>query len=68
VLSKQGEEALAALLADPAFTRAGLLALAQEHNLDPAGETPGMGREQLARHIVANAKRRVERDKKLFDY
>lgn len=68
IVSRQGPDALAATLTAPDFTEAALRALVTEHNLDPAGETGGLGREALAAHIVAQAKRRVERDRKLFDY
>jgi hypothetical protein len=39
-----------------------------EHNLDPSGVTPALTRDELAAHIVAQAKRRAERDEKMFDY
>jgi hypothetical protein len=62
----QGGEALAALLADQSVQA--LRALATEHNLDPAGELADADQEATVAHIVAAALRRVERDRKLFDY
>jgi hypothetical protein len=55
-------EALAAL------DLAALQALVAEHNLDPSGKTAAMEHDELAAHIVAQAKRRAERDEKMFDY
>lgn len=63
---RQGEDALTAALA--ALDEAVLRALVVEHNLDPAGETSAMNEAELAAHIVAQAKRRAERDDKMFDY
>lgn len=63
---REGAEALAAALADQ--DREALAALIAEHNLDPTGEAGGLDRDALAAHVVAQAARRVERDKKLFDY
>lgn len=63
---KEGEDALTAALV--ALDGAALIALVVEHNLDPAGETPGMDEAELVAHIVAQAKRRAERDEKMFDY
>ncbi|MCL4716552.1 MAG: hypothetical protein KJZ75_16705 [Hyphomonadaceae bacterium] len=63
---KEGEDALTAALV--ALDGAALLALVAEHNLDPAGETPDMDEAELVAHIVAQAKRRAERDEKMFDY
>jgi hypothetical protein len=45
-----------------------LRALVMEHNLDPSGETEALDREALAAHVVAQSKRRAERDEKMFDY
>ena len=45
-----------------------LRALVTEHNLDPGGVTSTLTRDELATHIVAQAKRRAERDEKMFDY
>lgn len=63
---KGGEEGLAAALADQDLSA--LRALVAEHNLDPSGVTPSLTRDELATHIVAQAKRRAERDEKMFDY
>jgi hypothetical protein len=65
-LRREGEEALAAALAGEA--RDALLALVAEHNLDPGGEAGALDRDALAAHVLAQAKRRAERDEKLFDY
>jgi hypothetical protein len=66
VLKHEGEAALAAALARK---EAGALrALVAEHNLDPSGETAGLDRASLAAHVIAQAKRRAERDEKLFEY
>jgi hypothetical protein len=45
-----------------------LRALIVEHNLDPSGATGAMDDAELATHIIAQAKRRAERDEKMFDY
>lgn len=63
---KGGEEGLALALADQDLSA--LRALVAEHNLDPSGVTPSLTRDELASHIVAQAKRRAERDEKMFDY
>jgi hypothetical protein len=63
---REGEDALAAALV--ALDSGALRALVIEHNLDPAGETEAMGDAELAAHIIAQAKRRAERDDKMFDY
>lgn len=63
---REGEEALVATLAK---TNAETLrALIVEHNLDPSGETEALDRDALAAHVIAQAKRRAERDEKMFDY
>ena len=49
-------------------SREALAALVEEHNLDPAGEADGADRDGLIEQIVAQARKRVERDSKLFDY
>lgn len=64
--AREGEDALTAALA--ALNSAALRALIVEHNLDPAGETGAMDEPELATHIIAQAKRRAERDDKMFDY
>lgn len=61
-----GEEGLASALADQDLSA--LRALVAEHNLDPGGVTPSLTRDELAAHIVSQAKRRAERDEKMFDY
>lgn len=63
---KSGEDALTKALA--AQDLGALRALVSEHNLDPSGVTPALTRDELAAHIVAQAKRRAERDEKMFDY
>lgn len=63
---KGGEEGLASALADQDLSA--LRALVAEHNLDPSGVTPSLTRDELAAHIVSQAKRRAERDEKMFDY
>ncbi|HYD87983.1 MAG TPA: hypothetical protein VEA80_10945 [Vitreimonas sp.] len=63
---KEGDDALTAALV--ALDAAALHALVSEHNLDPAGETAAMDEAELVAHIVAQAKRRAERDEKMFDY
>ena len=64
--SKGGEDALRTALADQKL--GALRALVTEHNLDPGGVTSVLTRDELAEHIVAQAKRRAERDDKMFDY
>lgn len=66
IYTNQGEAALRTALAGP--SREALAALVEEHNLDPAGEADGADRDGLVEQIVAQAKKRVERDSKLFDY
>jgi len=61
-----GEAGLASALADQDLSA--LRALVAEHNLDPSGVTPALTRDELAAHIVSQAKRRAERDEKMFDY
>ena len=61
-----GADALKALLAERALED--LQALVGEHNLDPSGVTNDLSRDELAEHILAQAKRRAERDEKMFDY
>jgi hypothetical protein len=63
---REGEDALTAALA--ALDAATLRALIVEHNLDPSGATGAMDDAELATHIIAQAKRRAERDDKMFDY
>ena len=66
VFRKEGEEGLAAALSSHDLSA--LRALVAEHNLDPSGVTPSLTRDELAAHILAQAKRRAERDEKMFDY
>lgn len=63
---REGEDALTAALA--AMDEAALRALVAEHNLDPSGVADAMDEAELATHIIAQAKRRAERDDKMFDY
>jgi hypothetical protein len=63
---REGEDALTAALAS--LDQAALRALITEHNLDPSGVTGAMEDAELATHIIAQAKRRAERDDKMFDY
>lgn len=63
---REGEGALVAALASQKLSA--LRAMVAEHNLDPSGVTPALTRDELAAHIVAQAKRRAERDEKMFDY
>lgn len=63
---KGGAEALSKALASRDL--GALRALVSEHNLDPSGVTPSLTRDELAAHILAQAKRRAERDDKMFDY
>lgn len=66
VLKHEGEEALASALAGKAI--AALRALVAEHNLDPGGVTAELDSASLAAHVIAQAKRRAERDEKMFEY
>lgn len=68
IVSAQGADMLAAALSGDVYTSDALRALANEHNLDPAGELADADKETIIAHIVAAAVRRVERDRKLFDY
>lgn len=63
---KEGEAALIQALA--AQDLRALRGLVAEHNLDPSGVTPSLTRDELAAHILAQAKRRAERDDRMFDY
>jgi hypothetical protein len=66
LLKREGEAALSEALTG--FDLGTLRALVAEHNLDPAGETPALTRDELAAHIVGQARRRAERDEKMFEY
>jgi hypothetical protein len=63
---REGEDALRKALEGQELSA--LRALVAEHNLDPSGVTPSLTRDELATHILAQAKRRAERDEKMFDY
>ncbi len=64
--TRDGADALKAALA--ALPKHALTQLLGEHNLDPAGAASGFAKPALVDHIVTQAARRVERDRKLFDY
>ena len=66
LLGKDGEDVLRAALAD--CDDGAIRALLGEHNLDPAGLAAALTGAELRDHVVAQAKKRIERDKKLFDY
>jgi len=66
IYKRAGEDGLSTALATQELPA--LRALVMEHNLDPSGETEALDREALAAHVVAQAKRRAERDEKMFDY
>jgi len=63
---RAGEDALTEALV--ALDRTALQALIAEHNLDPSGVAARMDSAELVAHIVAQAKKRAERDEKMFDY
>lgn len=63
---RNGEEALRKALAEQDL--GALRALVAEHNLDPGGVTAALTRDELAAHVVEQARRRAERDDKMFDY
>lgn len=64
--TRDGAEALKAALSE--LPEGVLTQLLGDHNLDPAGAASGLAKPALVEHIVAQAARRVERDRKLFDY
>lgn len=64
--TREGADALKVALTK--FTKPALEHLLSEHNLDPAGAAAGLPKPALVEHIVAQAQKRVERDRKLFDY
>ena len=66
IYKRSGEEALSTALSTQELPA--LRALVAEHNLDPSGETETLDRDALAAHVVVQAKRRAERDEKMFDY
>lgn len=63
---RAGEDALTEALA--ALDLGALKALVAEHNLDPSGAAAAFDAPELVTHIVAQAKKRAERDEKMFDY
>ena len=63
---REGEDALTEELV--ALDQAALRALVAEHNLDPSGVAANLDAAELVAHIVAQAKKRAERDEKMFDY
>ena len=66
IYKRSGEAALSTALSNQELSA--LRALVAEHNLDPSGETEALDRDALAAHVVVQAKRRAERDEKMFDY
>ena len=66
IYKRSGEAALSTALSTQELPA--LRALVAEHNLDPSGETEALDRDALAAHVVVQAKRRAERDEKMFDY
>lgn len=66
MFKREGEDGLTAALTKHDIAE--LRALLTEHNLDPSGEAATFNYDELAAHIVAQAKRRAERDEKMFDY
>ena len=66
LFKREGEDGLTAALAKHNIGE--LRALLIEHNLDPSGDAASLNYDELAAHIVAQAKRRAERDEKMFDY
>jgi len=66
VFQRDGEAALVAALEDLGLPA--LQAMIVEHNLDPSGATADFDRDGLCAHVLAQAKRRSERDAKMFDY
>ena len=63
---RKGEDALTEALI--ALDLSALKALVAEHNLDPSGVAGDLDAAELVTHIVAQAKKRAERDDKMFDY
>ena len=66
LFKREGEDALTEALA--ALDLASLQSLISEHNLDPSGLAGGFDAAELVTHIVGQAKKRAERDDKMFDY
>jgi hypothetical protein len=63
---RDGEKALTEALEDLGLPA--LQAMVAEHNLDPSGATADLDRDGLCAHVLAQAKKRAERDAKMFDY
>ena len=68
VLQKDGEAGLRSVLGAKGVTAEALRGLIAEHNLDPAGQAEGAPKAALIDLIAWAAQRRIDRDKKLFDY
>lgn len=68
LFTKEGADGLTAALSAAPWSRPALIALAREHNLDPAGEAESLDAGDLVAYLVSQAKKRVERDRRLFDY
>jgi hypothetical protein len=68
VFKREGADGLRAALMDDAWSDIALQGLLRDHNLDPAGDAAVLPKPAMVEHIVAQAGRRAERDKKLFDY
>ena len=66
LFTREGADALKATLA--ALSAPALAHMVGEHHLDPAGATEGLAKDELVAHIVAQARKRVERDRKMFEY
>lgn len=64
--TREGAEGLKSALGK--FSKPALEHLVSEHNLDPAGTTAGLAKPALVDHIIVQAQKRVERDRKMFDY
>jgi hypothetical protein len=68
LLQKEGEAGLRATLCAKGVTAEALRRLIAEHNLDPAGQADSAPKPALIDLIAAAAQKRIDRDKKLFDY
>lgn len=66
LFTREGPDALRMTLA--ALPDETLFGLIGEHNLDPAGTAADLAGHDLVEHIVSQAEKRVERDRKMFDY
>ncbi len=65
---RAGADVLRAALEAPDVDEAALRALIEEHNLDPGGDSAAHDAPELVALILDRAARRVERDRKLFEY